>query len=153
MIRSSTNHCYKIKYRLHAVQMVKAEVSLKVYGLKEDKKWFLFSITSWKKVKSLKITDNTVYTRRSHPHISEEKLDGFYFFCDFSSFRLEIKCCLYQIIISHFWLRHSNDPRKIIFNYYFAPCNNKLLLWLLKMISTHGGLLPKLLFRIKTLNY
>ena len=47
----------------------------------------------------------------------------------FSSFRLEIKCCLYQIIISRFWLRHSNDPRKIIFKYYFAPykLNNKLL--------------------------
>ena len=49
MIRSSTNHCYKIKYRLHAVQMVKAEVSLKVYGLKEDKKWFLFFYNILKK--------------------------------------------------------------------------------------------------------
>ena len=66
--------------------MVKAEVSLKVYDLKEDKKWFLFSITSGKKVKSLKITDNTVYTRRSHPHNSEEKLDDFYFLATFRPF-------------------------------------------------------------------
>ena len=67
--------------------MVKAEVSLKVYGLKEDKKWFLFfSIKSWKKVKSLKITDNTVYTRRSHPHNSEEKLDDSYFLATFRPF-------------------------------------------------------------------
>ena len=73
-----------------------------------------------KKDKSLKITDNTVYTR-SHPHNSKEKLDDFYFFSDFSPFRLEIKCCLYQCFISRFWLHHSKEPRKIIFKYYFAP--------------------------------
>ena len=55
-------------------------VSPGVYGLKEEKKRFLVSITSLKKVtEPRKIADTTVYKRRTHPYNSKEKLDDFFF--------------------------------------------------------------------------
>ena len=63
--------------------MVKTAVSLRVYGLKEEKKRLLVSITSLKKgiKREPRINnDTTVYKRRTHPYNSEEKLDDFYLF-------------------------------------------------------------------------
>ena len=64
--------------------MVKTAVSLRVYGLKEEKKRLLVSITSLR-FKGIKReprinNDTTVYKRRTHPYNSEEKLDDFYLF-------------------------------------------------------------------------